>query len=58
MGMEGKWKLVILGGGGGILTCFGVRLGGVEPLEGGGRVVLYENHCVAGFVAGSDLDAS
>ena len=43
---------------GGLLTWFGVRLGGVEPLKGGGRVVLYENHCVARFVAGSDLDAS
>lgn len=41
-----------------LLTWFRVRLCGVEPLKGGGGVVLDENHCVAGFVTGCDLDAS
>ena len=42
---------------GGLLTWLGVRLSGVEPLKGGGGVVLDEHHCVAGFIAGGDLDA-
>ncbi len=43
---------------GGLLTWLGVRLCRVEPLKGGCRVILDEDHCVAGFVAGGDLDAS
>ena len=41
----------------GLLTWLRVRLCRVKPLKGGGRVVLDEDHCMSGFVAGGDLDA-
>ena len=55
-GGEGKGSWLFWAGG--LLTWFRVRLCRVEPLKGSGRVVLDENHCVARFVAGGDLNAS
>ena len=52
---EGRGRLLFWAGR--LLTWLGVGLCGVESLKGGGGVVLDEYHCMAGLVAGGDLDA-
>ena len=51
------WRSWLFWAGSGLLTWLGVWLCGVEPLKGGSGVVLDEDHCMSGLIAGGDLDA-